>query len=640
LEEDFDVCMSKDEAAKSDENDDDEAIDEGEQDVEAEKDLPSLEDVVKNPKLILKLPKETLELLGDDLNKVKKDPASILPTTNAKIFATRPPVDVELTDWPAKVKCKRTKKLGELGYCQTSLLCKCGEGEGWCRSDEECQKGLVCQEKQGKAYGFGASASVCVRDESRPSLWEDSGKFEGDIDIETSRFGINQIADRYGMEAAKDIVNAFPKSYFQGAVVEPDHYNPTMPPIDLPDGYNPTRPPITVDPDVFTKTLDIKRPGNLRQLSRKRGLGATDQNILWPDGIVYYTIASSVTEARRNVIQDAMDHWTENSCITFVERTTEADYVEFIQPASGCSSPVGRQGGKQNIRLSQGCSFGSAVHEIMHTLGFWHEQSRPDRDSWIDIDLDKVQAGKTHNFDKKPHNEVDDMGSNYDYGSIMHYGPTAFSVDGSPTIIPKVEGAVIGQRVALSDHDIWQVRKLYGCDTTSCPAGHYSKFKWYGTGPFCSGQCPATSTQVASSRFHGAFCFTGTKKKCESCCRLTARTEERWFGTAPFCDGECPVGWTQVRRSVFGDGPRWAPCLTGRKVKCRRTTYGEVCRKPDQVYDASCPPGGEHKWFGTAPFCGFGVCPMGWSPVKHSTKGDGATCLIGLKVLCKRDCEA
>lgn len=36
------------------------------------------------------------------------------------------------------------------------------------------------------------------------------------------------------------------------------------------------------------------------------------------------------------------------------------------------------------------------MHEIMHALGFGHEQSRPDRNSVVEIHLDNVIKGKTY----------------------------------------------------------------------------------------------------------------------------------------------------------------------------------------------------------------------------------------------------
>merc|ERR1712036_159463 len=94
----------------------------------------------------------------------------------------------------------------------------------------------------------------------------------------------------------------------------------------------------------------------------------------------------------------------------------------------------------------------------------------------------------------------------------------------------------------LSDHDIWQLNKLYGCKAATCPAGTDSRTRWHG------GQCPSNSVQVESSWF---------SVKCQSCCQqvdVQRPTAPKWFGTAPFCNGACPSGWTYVQRSAAGDG--------------------------------------------------------------------------------------
>ena len=45
----------------------------------------------------------------------------------------------------------------------------------------------------------------------------------------------------------------------------------------------------------------------------------------------------------------------------------------------------------------------------------------------------------------------------------MHYGKTAFSIDGSDTIIPlkPLNGQVMGQRVAMSSNDIERINMMY-----------------------------------------------------------------------------------------------------------------------------------------------------------------------------------
>ena len=72
--------------------------------------------------------------------------------------------------------------------------------------------------------------------------------------------------------------------------------------------------------------------------------------------------------------------------------------------------------------FSDGCSMGSVIHEIGHAVGLWHEQSREDRDAFIDINWDNIIEEYKHNFEQHI-TDGDDIGT-YDYCSIMHYPET------------------------------------------------------------------------------------------------------------------------------------------------------------------------------------------------------------------------
>ncbi|HWM06122.1 MAG TPA: M12 family metallopeptidase [Actinophytocola sp.] len=202
--------------------------------------------------------------------------------------------------------------------------------------------------------------------------------------------------------------------------------------------------------------LSLVEPGDLAA----RGVIIPGAQFRWPGGLVPFEIDPNLPNQAR--VTDAIAHWERNTRIRFARRDAanpaHANFIRFV-PGGGCSSPVGMRGNQQNITLAAGCETGATIHEIGHSVGIWHEQSREDRNTFVTINFANIEQPDVHNFNQHI-TDGDDVGP-YDYHSIMHYPRWAFAINTAQDTITPRQNVEIGQRVGLSPGDCASVRTMY-----------------------------------------------------------------------------------------------------------------------------------------------------------------------------------
>ncbi|XP_037076422.1 blastula protease 10-like [Pollicipes pollicipes] len=201
-------------------------------------------------------------------------------------------------------------------------------------------------------------------------------------------------------------------------------------------------------------------------LTEEQRLNRQAASNLWTSPVSFAISSSSAGD--RAAILAGIQHWRDHSCIEFdeVSEGSSTPHINFVK-SSGCWSYIGQitSSGGQRISIGNGCtSLGTVAHEIGHAMGLNHQQSRPDRDTYVQINFENIKSGKEGNF--RISSSSDNYSVPYDLTSVMHYGSTYFSSNGKDTIQVKnvlYEG-LIGTRGGFSHRDKHIINAMYQCD--------------------------------------------------------------------------------------------------------------------------------------------------------------------------------
>jgi len=214
-----------------------------------------------------------------------------------------------------------------------------------------------------------------------------------------------------------------------------------------------------------------------KQVSTRNGIKALRYR--WPKGNIPYILDHRYDQKGREQIALAFQSYHKNTCLKFIPRTNEKDYIKINKSDNACNSWVGRQGYGEQIVNVEGTwclyYFGYLEHELMHAIGFDHHQKRSDRDTYIKINWDNIketpECKNSAEFKKKNTRDWFNF-VEYDYCSITHYSyyfcakdpnkMTMIPTRGDPeTIIKNCKKKDIGP---FTYSDILAVNRMYNCN--------------------------------------------------------------------------------------------------------------------------------------------------------------------------------
>ena len=128
----------------------------------------------------------------------------------------------------------------------------------------------------------------------------------------------------------------------------------------------------------------------------------------WPNGIIPYHIQPD-HPYREQIIQ-AIETLNKNTKLWFRPTQNFGSKHISIVKGDGCYSGIGLPiyGDSYKVSLGEGCQYddngnianGRIFHELLHAAGLFHEQSRSDRDNYVNIHWGNIQSDKKGNFKK------------------------------------------------------------------------------------------------------------------------------------------------------------------------------------------------------------------------------------------------
>lgn len=217
--------------------------------------------------------------------------------------------------------------------------------------------------------------------------------------------------------------------------------------------------PYVIDEGVAVVLGDVAL-GRLPPEAPETGMASIALIKLWANGTIPFHIQPNVSNPDR--VRTALSFFS-GTAVHFVPYSNEEDVLVFEEATGICKSYVGQIGGKQPIWIAPTCGSGEIAHEILHALGFVHEQNRSDRDAAINVMSDFIDEKYIFNFVKLPDEfmKVSGMAS-FDFRSLMLYPAWMFAKGGHATMESKISDQQIQPGSQPSRGDLDRLNAAYG----------------------------------------------------------------------------------------------------------------------------------------------------------------------------------
>lgn len=306
---------------------------------------------------------------------------------------------------------------------------------------------------------------------------------------------------------------------------------------------------------------------NTKPLEDSDKRGAAGANIrLWSRGVVPYSFTSSFTYTDRLTFAKAVEVIEAVTCLKFVGRSNQQEYIRIERECAcggtcfgggytdglGARAPRRLVIGSACISPSSASGLGLVIHETLHALGVVHTQTRPDRDTHIWVDFDKITASGQSQYTKC--STCVTHGTPYDCMSVMHYRDWGFSL-GGPTMLPRRSTCDLKTATnKLTKADIDLLNAMYSCTTDVAVNGQWGPWSAFS-------ECNAKCGTGRKGRYR--LCNNPKPKNGGGDCEGHKTEEENCMEQA--CKGCAQVGKntkSRVNSQTFSNIKSWAECST------------------------------------------------------------------------------